>query len=1044
MSRWVRILSILLIGLCGVGVAAQSSGIAIIEGYVLDAATGQPVVGAEVVVRTEDDSLTLRTSDRGYFNGSLLVEGESQHAAVSVSAAGYGRWTMLNTAVYAEQSRIFPAILLRGSAQTIDAGGSTTAFSDGETLPPPEYLQGTSQFQRALPDDARDFWSHDILPTTINVALTGYRHCGRYINGSYVLYPVTEVRTVEFNSYVKGVIPNEWLSSWDQAALRAGGVAAKMYAWWKINIGPRGTFEGKDYDVRADTCDQVYVPNSERSSTNEAIDLTWNWILRSNERVSRLHYTDRVSTCERVGLSPCMGQWDSQDMAEDGASWQEILLYFYEGFDLSLASDELPMSPSNENLVVNGDFDQDAIFWSNRPGTDYAVYDEGAGKFLAWKGREGATGVMSQMLNYSIPAGSVAEVSLELGNTSSVEKRVRVYLHQFTGGAPVWSGAAMCEFTLAPDTPLSSHVMRYRVPATWDNTRLWLEGTPVDNQPDILTDSVRVSRYDTLNQRNLGCFAPVSQTDWWDFSGAGSPYGWISGSDSLHNPALNGDGIQYTITDDDPHLLGPSFADIDAANYRYVFVKMRSTATNCGAISFTTPGQQGFQATQRVDFDIIPDGTMRDYLVDMSANTNWTGAINRLRLDVACDDHTTDETITIERVILWDSAEPPRAPAPIMRQSPANGTEVGFNDTVTLVWQPDTNAEWYHIYLGNADGTVLDQWVEGTQVCDETSCTYPDDLVLAAGGYDWWMAAWGIGGMGAYNQTTFDVSSNKPGAIVRETPQDPLTWSGLTWEHRPDTVWYHVYLMRDGNVILNRWYEAKAICDEAAVCAVPEAGWFVNGTYDWWMAGWNPNGTGEYTNTPFALALAVPDRVSRTIPATPARTTLPWVRDPKAAWYHVYLARDDEPIIDKWFDADEICDDAICEIDARTLENGSYRWWMAAWGPGGMGNYDEVAFVIGLAAPEAIPRVNPIDSATVIGGLEALQWSDVAGVAWYHVQLSGPGVERDQWVDGAVVCMDETCTLEVNITTPGSYTWTMKSWGPGGIGIEDSITFTVE
>lgn len=38
--------------------------------------------------------------------------------------------------------------------------------------------------------------------------------------------------TYDFRTYVKEVLPNEWISSWPVDSLRAGAEAVKEYGWW--------------------------------------------------------------------------------------------------------------------------------------------------------------------------------------------------------------------------------------------------------------------------------------------------------------------------------------------------------------------------------------------------------------------------------------------------------------------------------------------------------------------------------------------------------------------------------------------------------------------------------------------------------------------------------------------------------------------------------------------------------------------------------------------------------------------------------------------
>jgi hypothetical protein len=99
------------------------------------------------------------------------------------------------------------------------------------------------------------------------------------------------VQTVEFRRYVALVMASgEWPTWMPAAALEAGAVATKQYAWYYTLRGNHRqgyrTRGGVCYDVRDDTMDQLFRP--ERSDPTpkqfEAIDDTWGLSLRKNGR----------------------------------------------------------------------------------------------------------------------------------------------------------------------------------------------------------------------------------------------------------------------------------------------------------------------------------------------------------------------------------------------------------------------------------------------------------------------------------------------------------------------------------------------------------------------------------------------------------------------------------------------------------------------------------------------------------------------------------------------------------------------------------------
>jgi putative cell wall-binding protein len=94
-----------------------------------------------------------------------------------------------------------------------------------------------------------------------------------------------QVDTVPFRRYVENVMSWEWPSSYPTAALQAGAVAVKQYAWYYV-IHPRRSYvtaAGECYHVRDDSWDQVYDPSRTASASQvAAVDDTWSLTLRKN------------------------------------------------------------------------------------------------------------------------------------------------------------------------------------------------------------------------------------------------------------------------------------------------------------------------------------------------------------------------------------------------------------------------------------------------------------------------------------------------------------------------------------------------------------------------------------------------------------------------------------------------------------------------------------------------------------------------------------------------------------------------------------------
>jgi hypothetical protein len=55
---------------------------------------------------------------------------------------------------------------------------------------------------------------------------------------------VVDAVYVDFKSYVRDVLPNEWLPGWESGAYQAGALAVKQYAWYLVLNWEGNSFGG--------------------------------------------------------------------------------------------------------------------------------------------------------------------------------------------------------------------------------------------------------------------------------------------------------------------------------------------------------------------------------------------------------------------------------------------------------------------------------------------------------------------------------------------------------------------------------------------------------------------------------------------------------------------------------------------------------------------------------------------------------------------------------------------------------------------------------
>lgn len=326
--------------------------------------------------------------------------------------------------------------------------------------------------------------SHFEIPLTIKVGITPYLHCSQWVNAGM---PVTEVIEMDFKEYVRNVLPNEWINSWHPQSLMSGAVAAKAFAWWRITLNnprPDGA------DVVNNTCDQVFIRNSHKPTTDAAIDATWHYRLSRNNRIIEIHYLAHDYQCEDLGWAMCMGQWGTQEKAESGWLWQDILYHYYDPIDLDVTT----TIPPNADLIVNGGFDQGADRWMTWGGIEGAGVVESVYRFYREAGSTNPAALYQDM-NYRVPADTSMRVSLLLGNSSPVEKTLEVHLRK----ANSWDGAISCTFTLLPNLPMQKYTVYGQNPEGWVGVRLEIQGQSADDQPAYLVDKVKVM-YKTKGQ----------------------------------------------------------------------------------------------------------------------------------------------------------------------------------------------------------------------------------------------------------------------------------------------------------------------------------------------------------------------------------------------------------------------------------------------------------------------------------------------------------------------------------------------------------------
>lgn len=309
----------------GVNGYAKQSFLANLSGQVLDKNSKKTVPNAHILITPLN--LLLTTDNDGLFSVSDIdIPHPIYPITITISAEKYASWQLANVP------------LVSGDTLIITSQLSDTPYFNqvpSSVFPPstPEHLSVEFYPDTISNPNIMPLLNFTPLPQYIRVRVSGFPYSPCKTDREYT------VETVEFKDYLKHVLPNEWNYQWHPESLRAGALAVKMYAWYWIAYGGKW----KDADVWDSVCDQVYNPNFAFASTNAAVDDTWNWALLRNNMLLHTSYRSTNDLCIAANLEgSCMGQLDSNVMAEDGFTWDEILLHFYN--ETTLKTIEFPHS----------------------------------------------------------------------------------------------------------------------------------------------------------------------------------------------------------------------------------------------------------------------------------------------------------------------------------------------------------------------------------------------------------------------------------------------------------------------------------------------------------------------------------------------------------------------------------------------------------------------------------------------------------------------------------------------------------------------------
>jgi hypothetical protein len=173
-----------------------------------------------------------------------------------------------------------------------------------------------------------------------------------------------------------------------------------------------------------------------------------------------------------------------------------------------------------------------------------------------------------------------------------------------------------------------------------DNVRFSIQGNELRTNAvfDFETKSSYSIRVRTTDQGGLFfertftiTVTDVEETTYWDF--ATDLEGWNTANNLT--ATVNSGIATFAITGSDPFIHSANNLNIPAALYNYVVIRMQNlTGSSTAELFWSTYESTSINSAKRIGFPIVANDTIqRYYIIDMSANTNWTGSLKQLRLD---------------------------------------------------------------------------------------------------------------------------------------------------------------------------------------------------------------------------------------------------------------------------------------------------------------------------------------------------------------------------------------------------------------------------
>jgi hypothetical protein len=256
------------------------------------------------------------------------------------------------------------------------------------------------------------------------------------------------------------------------------------------------------------------------------------------------------------------------------------------------------------------------------------------------------------------------------------------------------------------------------------------------------------------------------------------------------------------------------------------------------------------------------------------------------------------------------------------------------------VWQEETCATWYYLWVNDPSGAVIQQWYEASVICSAGTCTATPDTSLTEGDHTWWIRPWSDGtGDGPWSNSvdfTFTcVALDAPTGISPSGNSGDLTPT-FSWQEKEGATWYYLWVNGPSGNVFKTWYRSSDICS-GGTCAVTYESPLSFGDHTWWVHAWSDC----FGDGPWSAAIeftVICAQLNATTLVSPSETigdatpTYTWQEEDGATYYQLWVNGPAGNVIQEWYTAAETCSGDTCSVTPDiTLDTGNHIWWIRGW-----------------------------------------------------------------------------------------------------------------